>query len=894
MKNVKSALCFCLVVFLNTAHAQPFLTRTPGTAHTFKQMQLDFDTWKKSVDISKQKHWKYFKRWEADMQLHTDATGTPGDPALYIEAVTQAAAQKPLEKGTAFNTTAWLPVGPNVLPGNLTGYMENGIGRMNCIAFHPTDPATYFVGVAQGGVWKTTNNGISWIPLTDNLPITRVSDIAIDPVNPNTMYIALCDFEYIGVGLNLNGRKRNTHYGLGVYKTTDGGNTWQPTGLTFQLTNGDASLIRKTIIHPTNTNKLVACGANGVYRSNDAGATWNHVLDSLSWDMLQDPVNPNTLYLATGWVANANDGYAAIYKSTDFGDTWDMLNTGITGTGVVQRVKLAMAPNDPNYIYALTVNIDQGLYGIYKTTDAGANWSYIPPALNVLEYDQGFNTGGQGNYDLGFHVNATNRDIVYVGGVNLWVSADGANTFNPATHWTTGYGPTIHADIHFIEQQPSTGNFFVCNDGGLYRTTNVISQTWDDANNGNPWPTQWTNLCNGLQISSFYRLSSSRNPSGRLVAGAQDNATFYYDNGVWNTIFGGDGMDNYLDPSNDDVIIGSSQYGSFSYSDDDGNNSFGIDANPNFEVAEWTSPIVADYNQPGTLYAGFANVSKTTDGGFTWSVISNFPATGISMNEISALAVAHNNSDVIYAAKRVRYEFSVPGSVYVTSNGGNSWTDITAGLPDSLYYTSMDVSQTDANTVYLSMAQFSAGNKVFKTTNAGVTWQNISYNLPNLPVNCVKTCPGTNVLIAATDVGMYMLNTVTNTWVNISTGLPNVILQDIEFNVALNKAYVCTFGRGIWETDLSTISGVPLVNGSQLNIDLYPTLSHGTFTIKIPSGNYKEPFQLSVIDITGRQVHLAELKGHTLYPQNIKLNAGRYFAKLTGNNLSGVKSFVVE
>jgi len=151
------------------------------------------------------------------------------------------------------NAGNWIPVGPYTIPNNLTGYMENGIGRINCIAFHPSDANTYFAGVAQGGVWKTSDNGQTWMPLTDNLPITRISDIEINPLNPDEMYISVCDFEYVGIGLFLSGRKRNTHYGLGVYKTIDGGLSWTPTGLSFNLQQGDASLIREIVIHPTNT-----------------------------------------------------------------------------------------------------------------------------------------------------------------------------------------------------------------------------------------------------------------------------------------------------------------------------------------------------------------------------------------------------------------------------------------------------------------------------------------------------------------------------------------------------------------------------------------------------------------------------------------------------------------
>ncbi len=896
MKRINVWLLAILTAFVLPLKAQKFFKRST-TPLSFKEMQLQFNDWKNKSNLKKQKNWKYFKRWEMDMQMHTDAQGNPVDPAIYVNEVVNAANQKDvMASARSSQVVSWIPSGPFNLPVNQTGYMENGMGRINCMAFDPTNSSTYFVGVAQGGLWKTTNNGQTWTPLTDNLPITRISDIVIDPNNVNTMYISLCDYEYLGVALNLNGRKRNTHYGLGVYKTTDGGTTWQPTGLSFQLTNGDASLIRKLFISQSNSNKLVACGANGMYTSINAGVTWTKQLDSLFWDMVQDPVNPNTLYAASGWVLNANDGNAAIYKSTDFGITWTMLNTGIPSTGFVQRIKLAIAPSDNNYIYAVAVDNDQGLYGIYKTTNAGTSWTYIPPLLNVLEGNEGNNTGGQGNYDLGLYVDNTDRDMVFTGGVNIWGSIDGTQTFNPVSHWTLNYGPTLHGDIHNIYRQPSTGNIFVCSDGGLYRTSNMLISSWTDANNGIPWPTQWTKLNDAMQITSFYRLSSSQNSSGRVMAGAQDNATFFYDGSSgWATVMGGDGMDNFIDPTNDDFLIGSSQYGNFYQSFDAGLTSNFINSNVNNEVAEWTTPIAADYNINGTFYIGYANVVKSDDGGNFWTGISNFPPGGIANNEISALAVANTNSDVIYAAKRVRYEYTIPGSLYKTTDGGANWTDVTAGIPDSLYYTSVDINSANANAAYISMAGFSVGNKVFATSNGGTTWQNISYNLPNLPVNCVKSLPGGNKILAATDVGLFVLNNGSTSWVNISVGLPNVILSDIEVNAALNKIYVSTFGRGIWQTDLSSVItvGLPEAQIIQNSFDLFPSANKGSFTIKLTMKEKTETPSLEIIDILGRKVYTDQLK-NTNNKLNLNLNSGKYFARVVFKNNSSVKTFIVE
>jgi photosystem II stability/assembly factor-like uncharacterized protein len=880
-----SILVFVTCAFSLTA--QKFIKNNTGRALTFKEIQQQFNTFKKNNDLKKEKSWKSYKRWEYDMQMHTNTQGEPAGFDEYINAAVEAADEKRYAERSTTMPSVWTPFGPNVLPNNLTGYMENGIGRINCIAFHPTNANTYFVGVAQGGVWKTTNNGTTWTPLTDNLPITRISDISIDPINPNTMYISVCDFEYIGFGLFLNGRKRQTHYGLGVYKTTDGGNTWSPTGLTYQLTNGDASLIRKVVIHPTNTNSLVACGSDGLWTSANGGTSWTKKLDSLCWDLQVDPVNPNILYLATGWVATSNMGSAAIYKSTNFGNTWTILNTGIPFTGTVQRVKLAIAPNDANYIYAAAVDINYGLYGIYKSTNAGTNWTYINPPLNTLEGGQGTSPGGQGTYDLGFLVNPTNKNIVYIGGVNLWGSSDGAQNFDPISHWTLQYGPTLHGDIHSINYQPTSGQFFVTSDGGVYKTSSMVISNWSTSS----WPTVWTNLNNNLQVTSFYRLSSSRTSLERVVAGAQDNASFYYKANTWSTIFGGDGMDNYLDPTAPSDIIGSSQYGYFSYSNDDGNSSFGVNSNPNSEAAEWVTPIQGNYNYPGLVFLGNENVVMSTDNGQNWNPLSNF-TTAFPNTEVCAIAAAPSNSQVVYAARRVRYEIPAPGFLFKTTNGGGSFTNVTNNLPDSLYYTGIEVDATNSNIAYVCLAQFSAGRKVYMTTNGGTSWTNISYNLPNIPVNCIKQIPNTKTMMVATDLGVYTLAFGATSWVNNSMGLPNVIVSDIEFNVALNKVYVSTFGRGIWETSYSILTSLVKQDKVAFNYKLYPSINDGKFTLEFlkNSGTKK----IDVIDVMGRVVYSSTSSEDEL-ELKLDLMSGAYYVKVVaGSDKLNVKRFIVK
>ncbi|MCC6370604.1 MAG: T9SS type A sorting domain-containing protein [Bacteroidia bacterium] len=891
MKKTLTLILFWSIAVLSSgfnAVAQNFIQNNSNRALSFKELQLQFHQYKTSNNLNTKKYWKQFKRYEADMQLHTNGHGEPDGFAVYVNEAVNAAQEK---QANASASAPWYPVGPNAVPNNLTGYMENGIGRVNCVAFHPTNTSVFYVGVAQGGIWKTTNGGVSYTPLTDNLPITRISDICVDPNNPNTIYASVCDFEYIDKGLYLDGRKRHTHYGLGVYKTTDGGLTWNPTGLSFQLTNGDASLLRKIVINPTNSNELLACGVSGMYKTTNGGTTWVKQLDSLFWDMVQDPINPSVIYAATGWVKNANMGHAAIYKSTNFGGTWTMLNTGITMQGTVQRIKLAIAPSDQNYVYAMCCDNTDGFYGVYKSTNAGTSWTYNAPFDNILEWGQGGGSGGQGAYDMAFLVDATNKNTLYTGGINLWGSTDGGVSFNPISHWTFQNGTnTIHADVHFMDRQPGTGDVFVCCDGGIYKTAALQIGSWTSN-----WTTNWTNLSNGMQCTSFYRLSSSRNSKGRLIAGAQDNASFYYNGSSWSSIFGGDGMDNYLDPVNHQNIIGSSQFGNFFHSTDDGVTGNVVSTNPFNEAAEWTAPIVADYNHPGVLYVGNENIARSTNGGLTWSGIGGIytNSTTLQNTEISALAVAATNSLVVYAARRVRYELGMKGFVFKTVNGGVSYSNITSNLPDSLYFTSMDVNPLNANEVVITMAGFSAGNKIFKSTNGGLNWTNISYNLPNVPVNCVKYLPGTSHLLLAADLGVYLLSQGATNWQSYSSGLPNVIVTDIEFNPILNKTYISTFGRGIWETSLSQIV-TDIKNTGETNavsFDVYPSVNAGNFSVKVSDG--MQTYKLDIFDVNGRIVYSNELKDNS---SAIKLNVapGAYYLRLTNEERVGVKKIIVQ
>ncbi|HEX2901713.1 MAG TPA: hypothetical protein VHS96_18525, partial [Bacteroidia bacterium] len=750
---------------------------------TFGEFQRNLDEWSRKTDLKAVKGWKWLKRWE-DFNAHRmNPDGSLPDPAVYAVEAQRIADEKAAHAKTGA-ADSWLPLGPDNYATPSYPSWEPGIGRINCIAFHPLDPNTYWVGVAQGGVWKTVNDGQSWTPLTDNLPMLRVSDIAVNAVNPDEIYISVGDYAYFGAGLSLDNRKRHTHYGLGVYKTTDGGVTWNPTGLSVLQTDADFSLTRRVFIHPSNSLLLVAAGTYGIRQSMDAGLTWVSVHDSIIWDLERDPVDPQVLYASTGYRSSLNMGTVSLLKSTDFGATWSVLASGIPGRGAVQRVELAVSRSDHNYVYALAAGMDAGFAGLYRSTNAGLSWSLQSTSPNILGWDDGFGSGGQGWYDLALLVDPTNRDKIYTGGINAWGSTDGGLTWDGVSYWLNDYGNSLHADQHQFAYNPLNSKYYVCNDGGLYGTNEIEIGSWSAAINisGYVWPTSWTRLSGGMQATSFYRCSTSPGAAGNLLAGAQDNSTYFFDGNTWLNVIGGDGMECILHPTDPLRFYGSSQYGNIVGTSDGGLSTFGVSWGIS-ETGEWTTPYVMHPHQPNTLFAAYGNLWKTTDAGANWNAISNFPVIPSygQPNISSALAVANSDPDYIYVAKRFYFAYSEPGALWVTTDGGATWQDRTAGLPDSLYFTYIAVDADDPQTAYVTAGGFVQGVKVFKTTDAGATWTNVSLNLPNLPVNCVLHDPlhPHNPVYVGMDVGVYYFNDTLSAWQLYAQDLPNVIVSEL-------------------------------------------------------------------------------------------------------------------
>ncbi len=872
-----------------------------GQEGTYTTIEKEIESKVAREDMEQTKGWKAEHRWMDEFKKRVDPQGNFYDGAVFYDEATRVSQ---LKLNGSSKMSGWIPVGPDSRADNS---MTKGMGRINCIAFHPTDANIYWVGVAQGGVWKTDDDGQNWTPLTDDLPVMRISDIAVDPNDPDIIYICVGDYAYLDSGLDLDDRKRHSHYGMGVFKTTDGGSSWSPTGLTYQLTALDGSLMRRVFVDPANSNSLVAAGISGIWTSNDAGSNWTMVNDSLIRDLKADPNDPQTLYASAGYLKNSDNGTAGIMKSTNFGASWNWLNTGIPLTGAVLRIEIAIAPTNSNHIYAIAADSISGFYGLYSSIDAGLNWTFSDAGgKNILEWYEGGSSGGQGWYDLALLVDPLDENTIYTGGVNIWGSSDGGTTFDGVSMWWDYAGPGIHADQHQFKFNPLNNKFYVCNDGGLIRTSDIAIGSWDDANNipGYSWPTVWEYMSDGMQTSSFYRVAVSEGNPGNFSAGAQDNSTYFNNNGNWSNLFGGDGMNTMLHPTDPDIIYGSSQYGRIIYSDNGGGNGSQMDG-PNSEDGEWVTPFMYKPGTTSTVYAGYGNLYSASPGNDFTTQLSNFgnmPGASVP-SPSSHFNVSQSDPNNIYFAKRIYHSYNQLSELWVSNDGGSSWSNKTLGLPDGLYFTYVEVDDNDPMSAWVVTGGFEPGEHIYHTTDGGDNWTNVTYDLPNLPTNSIVHVDNSfyNTVYVGTDIGVYFSNDTLSVWLPYNINLPNVIIGEIDINYAEGKMYAATFGRGIWQTDLQPDSMIvlglqDLNNIQDIEIELLPNPNNGEFVLNINGFDGSE-LNLEIVDVMGSVVRKETVlvsNGKHSSTLNYELSSGMYFLKVSQGKRMRALRFIVK
>lgn len=889
-------------------------------------LQRAFADWAQQPDFVRQKGIKPYKRWEWFYQSRAGTDGRLDYAARIWEAWQQIGADRP-PASARVEGNSWSPVGPDQMVSSTQSYSGHGMGRLNCVAFHPTDPNRIWVGASQGGIWESADNGQTWTPRNEGLPILRINDIAIDPKNPDVLYASSGDYGYLGIDVLVN--NRNTNFGLGVFKSTDGGLSWQPTGLSKVMTDFNETQIRKVVIHPEQTERLLATGVGGVWLSENGGTTWTQTFEmqgeDFLWDIAQNPANPAELICSSGHLAGGSNGRgrAALFRSADFGQSWERLDSGIPERNELQRLELAYAPSDPSVIYAVACDMRGGLYGTFMSRDGGNNWSFTPISAhgsNILGWQPvsiglAASDGGQGTYDLAIAVDPQNPDRLMVGGVNMWASDNAGQSWEVVTYWQYVWGESVHADHHQAAFHPLTGDFYMCTDGGLFRTSEVVSVPESETFacmglNGLAipgcleFPTKWEHLSRNMAITEFYRIGLSRQRAGRLAGGTQDNGTFLNDAGQWQHIYLGDGMEAMISHTNPDHLFVTNPQGQMTRSRDGGRTYQGTlqtDMWAAGEFGNWVTPYLMQTDDANTLFAGFNNVWRSRDQGDNWQRLSDFPPTnyfrGLPLPTVS-LAVAPSDPDVIYVGKQLMSAWGEPSRIWVTENGGISWQNRADGLPvnqASPNYFAVD--ERDPSTAWVVFGGFAEGQKVYRTTNAGRTWENISQGLPNLPINTIAIDhqSANNLIYIGTDLGVYYTHDGMEGWTRYSDALPNVIINELEIHQASRMLYAATYGRGVWTVPLLDDS-TQLSAAPSFQVSLFPSPNNGRFSLAIESEIGGEA-SFQVVDAIGRRVREGRFtvrEGKANEPLELsELPPSVYFIRLQLADQKRVLRFVV-
>ncbi len=760
----------------------------------FYDVQATFYDW---YDKTKPKHGiKAFKRWEAFMEPRVYPTGDR-TKMTDVYAEYEKFKQKYSSKSTNGN---WSFIGPTIIAGEIQNgayKSPGGNGRINCIAFDPNFDGntnqTLWVGTPAGGLWKTENNGKTWS--SPGQISIGVSEIIIDPNNTNNMWV--------GTGDNDAGDT----YSSGILKTTNGGATWVATA--FAVSPSNHYRVKRLLASPANVNTQIAF-CNGVtYRTTD-GWSNKSTIASLGGIIDDAEFKPGTNG-ATVYASKTNANAAELWRSTDGGATFTQVGNGLPAANV-ERISIAVSASQPNYVWALVGRSDnQGLLGIYRSTDSGANFNRLYDGTaanhNLLGWATDFSdAGGQAFYDLSIQVNPSDANEVFVGGVNLAKSTNSGSAWVCNGYWLKGKPgyEYIHADHHALEYSPNGWIYDGC-DGGIFMSKD----------NGS----SWTDISNNLGIAQVARIGASSTNPRLVLAGMQDNGSNKFSNETWTVIKGGDGCEQIVDPVDNNTIFSSYVQGKIYKSTDAGSSwTTVLDAG-----GGWITPFVMDPTDHTIMYSASYSASskklqKSTDNGSSWSAKASYnPAATTYPKWIS---VSKSDNSYVYIVSSDQVWRSINSGTSMSGCNGDLFSapnNVTASI------SSIEVSPADKDYIVVTLSGYNAGEKVFRSTNGGTNWTNISSNLPNIPVNVVVFEEGNanKRIFVGTDNGVYYKD-ATNTngnWTLYDTGLPQTSIHDMEIYYGAtycdNRLRAATYGRSIWESDLPG-GGVVTYNSSEV------------------------------------------------------------------------------
>ncbi len=729
------------------------------------------------------------------------------------------------KKESSFSDLHWQFVGPKNISGRCTDVEVLAPKGKNY---------TIYVAAASGGVWKTENEGTTWFPLFDQQASTSIGDIALDPGNPETLWVGTGEANIF----------RSSQSGSGIYRTDDGGKTWKHMGLSNTLT------ISRIIVHPGNSDIVYVAASGhewtrnkerGVFRTTDGGNSWEKILfiDDLTGaiDLVIDPLQPDVLYAAT-WQRirkKWNDpriepGYnnSGIWKSSDGGDSWKQINKGLPEAKFRGRIGIDIARSNTNVLYAFVDNYEIAYenynseetdsYGrpkggvikgacIYRSDDKGENWTPVSGQNEDMKKYMEDHSSTYGWVFGQIRVDPGDENTIYTMGLGLNVSTDGGKNFKQLSG--------MHGDHHGLWIDPDNTNYLVnTNDGGIY-----IS--YDKGGN-------WRSFTDRLPLVQFFNIAYDMDKPFRVYGSIQDHLSY---RGIidlsrgkdkvrpvdFEPAPGGEGCSHAIDPTNPDIVYSAMFYGTISRSDlsktwpEGYKNLLPVTfADEDKLRGQWVAPFIISPHNNEIIYHAMQYVFRSENRGDTWERISpdlthnNKDKLGdIPFQTIVALSESPLKYGLLYAG-------TDDGRIHVTKDGGISWTEISKGLAKDKWISRVIASKYELETVYLTQNgkrddEFAA--YVWKSTDMGKTWHDISSDIPLGPVNVIREDPiDRNILYLGTDAGVYVSKDKGENW-EVLGDLPSTYVHDMIIHPRDNVIVIATHGRGMWLMNADRING---------------------------------------------------------------------------------------
>ncbi len=722
-----------------------------------------------------------------------------------------------LKESSLFKNLNWQFVGPTNISGRMCDVE---------VVTPKGENYTIYVAGASGGIWKTENEGITWKPIFEQGMSAAFGDLALDPQ----------DQKIIWAGTGEANIFRSSNAGAGIYRSEDAGESWEHLGLV------NTNTIARIIVHPKNSDVVyVAAGGNewtnneerGVYKTTDGGKSWDKILyvddKTGAYDLVMNPKNPEIMYAATWqrirkkWNDPRNeDDYtgSSVYKTVDGGSTWNKINSGLPEAKYRGRIGIDLCKNSPDIIYAFIdhyeqlaednpINDTEDAYGrpssgrikgatVFRSDDGGENWKQVSEQNSYME-------GLSGTYGWVFgqmRVDPVNPEKIYVMGLALNVSADGGKTFRPLRG--------MHGDHHGLWIDPTNPDYLVnVNDGG-------IAISYDGEN--------FRTFYDNLPLVQFFNINYDMAEPFHVYGSVQDHGSYRgvvdisrgrnkipaveFDNAP-----GGEGSNHFVDPTDPDVVYSAGFYGTISRTHMESRESENIMPSVPEGVdrlrGQWLAPFILSPHNPGIIYHGTQFIHRSLNEGKTWERISpdltyndEVKKGDIPYQTIFTISESPLKFGLIYAG-------TDDGRVWLTKNSGENWTEINKGLPYGKWVSQMEASRFVEGRVYMSQNgkrddDFAA--YIWKSEDFGQTWQSIVANIPCGPVNVIREDPkNENILYVGTDFGVYVTLNRGKSWESLPGNLPNTYVHDLVIHPRDDISVIGTHGRGVWAIDVQFI-----------------------------------------------------------------------------------------